>query len=187
MNRRTILKYTAYFTGAAVSAPLISAVFSGCQSDVQKVDNYVPQYFEKQDFELVKTIIDLILPKTDSPSATELGVHQVIDTMINNVYDAEDKADFQTGFLVFKEHITQAGFINKKAPEQLEWLQQLHSSEDETLKSVKDIFLDLKQQTITYYLSTEEISTQYLNYLPVPGEYQPCISVEEAGGKLWAI
>ncbi len=45
----------------------------------------------------------------------------------------------------------------------------------------------LRQQTISYYLSSEEICTNYLNYLPVPGKYEPCITLEEAGGKAWAI
>jgi len=50
-----------------------------------------------------------------------------------------------------------------------------------------ETYNQIRQQTISYYLSTEEINTKYLNYLPVPGKYQPCISLEEAGGKAWAI
>ena len=33
MNRREILQYTAWATGAAVGAPLLSVVLSGCQTE----------------------------------------------------------------------------------------------------------------------------------------------------------
>jgi len=51
----------------------------------------------------------------------------------------------------------------------------------------KAALLDIKQQAVAYYLSTKEIATNYLNYLPIPGEYEPCISLESVNGKVWAI
>ena len=48
-------------------------------------------------------------------------------------------------------------------------------------------YLNFKQQTVAYYLSTEEVATKFLTYLPVPGKYEACITVEEAGGKAWAL
>lgn len=185
MNRRTILQYTAYATGAVVGAPLVSVLLSGCQAEV--VDNYQPVFFNEEEFGLVKNLVDLILPKTDSPAATEVGVHQMIDNMVSKVYTVEQQTDFRTGFEALSKYLTEAGFEKMKADKQLALLQQLDVSKEESLKAVRAAFLDLKQQTIAYYLSTEEIAMNYLNYLPVPGEYLPCISLEEAGGKAWAI
>ena len=54
-------------------------------------------------------------------------------------------------------------------------------------EQVKESYLDIKQQAIAYYLSSEEVATKFLNYLPVPGPYVPCITLEEAGGKAWAL
>jgi hypothetical protein len=185
MKRRTILQYTAYATGAVVGAPLVSVLLSGCQSEV--VGNYQPVFFNEEEFGLVKNLVDLILPKTDSPSATEVGVHQMIDNMVSKVYTVEQQTDFRKGFEALSKYLTEAGFEKMKAAKQLALLQKLDVSTEDSLKAVQAAFLDFKQQTIAYYLSTEEIGMNYLNYLPVPGEYQPCISLEEAGGKAWAI
>ncbi|MEK7253438.1 MAG: gluconate 2-dehydrogenase subunit 3 family protein [Bacteroidota bacterium] len=181
MKRRTILKYTAYLTGAVVSAPLASIILSGCQSDAAAADNYQPKFFNENEMSQLRSLVDVILPKTDSPSASEAGVHRVIDSMVGEVYTAEQQADFRKDFTALTEQLAMAGFQNKNAAAQVQILHGLESS------PVKEAWLDLRQQTIAYYLSSAEIGTKYLNYLPVPGEYQPCISVEEAGGKLWAI
>ena len=185
MNRRTILKYTALATGAAVSGPLMSVILSGCQPDV--ADNYQPKFFNENEMSQLRSLIDVILPKTDSPSASEVGVHRIMDSMVGEVYTATEQADFRKGFTALTEHLTTTDFQNKKAAEQVQLLQTLDASKDENLKTVRDAYLDVKQQTIAYFLSNEEIGKNYLNYLPVPGKYEACISVEEAGGKLWAI
>ncbi len=192
MKRREILKYTALLTGASISAPLWSAILSGCNTaPTENGGSGELQFFNQEEFTLLTGMIDLILPKTDSPSASEVGVHYTIDGMVGTVYKEEDKASFKKSFDAL------AGYLNGPAQgqgisglqpgEQLELLQQLEESEEEQLEEARNAFVDLKQQTIAYYLSTEEIATKYLTYLPVPGAYKACISVEEAGGNAWAL
>jgi hypothetical protein len=188
MNRRTILKYTALATGVAVGGPLASVILSGCQSGAAgSADDYRPKFFTESEMSQLRSLIDVILPKTDSPSASDVGVHRVMDSMVGEVYTAENQAKFRQGFTALTEHLTKAGFFDKKPAEQVQTLQTLDTSKEENLAPVRAAYLDVKQQTVAYFLSNEEIGTKYLNYLPVPGEYQPCISVEEAGGILWAI
>lgn len=185
MNRRAVLKYTSLMTGAAIGAPLMGALLSGCQPEV--TDHYKPEFFQPEEFNQIKHLLDLILPKTDSPSATEVGVHQIIDQMVSTVYNAEEQLEFKNKFTAFSQYLVEADFFNLKEKEQLEFLKNINEIEDEKMEEIKSTYLDLRQQTIAYYLSTEEIGTKFLNYLPVPGEYQACISVEEVGGKAWAI
>lgn len=185
MKRRTLLKYTSLATGAAVGAPLMGILLSGCQPEV--VDNYVPTFFTPEEYGQVKALLDLILPKTDSPSATEVGVQQIMDKMLAEVYTAEEQTEFREGYLALSTHLAEAGFFKMKKEKQLAFLKILGQSEDELLEKAKAAFVDLKQQAIAYYLSTKEVATQFLNYLPVPGKYEPCISVAEVGGKAWAI
>jgi hypothetical protein len=191
MNRRTILKYTALATGAAVSGSLTSIILSGCGSDAADkamADGYKAKFFTEGEMSQLRSLVDVILPKTDSPSASEVGVHKIMDSMLGEVYTAERQAEFRKSYAALTEHLTKAGFFDKKAAEQVQILQKLDGSKDDAnLKAARDAYLDVKQQTIAYFLSNEEIGTKYLNYLPVPGKYEACISVEEAGGKLWAI
>lgn len=186
MNRREILKYTAYLTGATVSAPLISVIMSGCKTDsLAEEATSTLNFFSEADFKLVRTVVDLILPKTDSPSASEVGVHNTIDHMLGLVYSKEAQTKFKNGFVAFTKYLNEVS--SKKGEPTLEILQQLQQSKKEDNQDARNTFLDIKQQTIAYYLTSEEIGTKYLNYLPVPGKYESCISLEEVEGKAWAL
>ena len=66
-------------------------------------------------------------------------------------------------------------------------LSQLETATEADLASAQDAMVMLKQQVVIYYLTTETIGEQYLNYLPIPGEYKPCISVDDVDNKKWTI
>ena len=192
MNRRAILKYTALATGAAVSGPLMMSILSGCTSEkkVQSPD-YQAQFFQTDEFSLLQQIVDVILPKTDSPAASEVGVPKIIDEMVGSVYPKEDRENYRAGFTALSQYLNglQDGknFGVLSEAEQLKGLQALESSTGEDLQEVRNAYLQLKQQTVAYYLSTETIATKYLNYLPVPGAYEACIPLTEVDGKAWAL
>ncbi len=180
MKRRDILKYTAFATGAAISAPLLSSLLVGCQSEVatnSTVEGLA--FFNSAEFELVKKIADIILPKTDSPSATEVGVHNMIDHMVGNVYSEKERTNYKTGFAALTKTLT--------GNDLLATITQLNIKDETLPEAARKGFTNLKQQTIAYYLSSKEIGMNYLSYLPVPGEYEACITVEEAGGKAWTM
>lgn len=197
MNRREVLKYVSWVTGAAIATPILGGLLSGCQADAAaKVENYIPRFLNKNEFSLIENLVDIILPKTDSPAGTEVGVHKMIDHMIFNTYKAEDQQAYRKGLQSL------ARYLSKTAEDaEMDWtalvqldngqketlLNQLQKSDEENIQVSKSAFMSIKQQSIAYYLSTEEIGTKFLNYLPVPGAYEACISLEEAGGKAWAL
>ncbi len=191
MKRRDVLKYTALATGTILSAPLISGILTGCRSEVAIIDPYEPIFFKEQEFGILKQLIDVILPKTDSPSASEVGVQNIIDTMVGSVYEPEDQLKWQENFLALLTKLNNdpedLAYKNVSKNVTLENIEKLRVEEYENEAPVKAAIENLRQQTIAYYLSTEEISTKFLNYLPVPGQYQACITVEEMGGKAWAL
>lgn len=184
MNRREILKYAALMTGAAVSAPLLSSILSGCTTTKESLTDFQPHFFSKEDFKLVTDLVDVILPKTDSPSASEVGVDQTIDTILDQVYKEEDQQIYANGFSSLVGYLKSEDFDGSNEEEKLAILKKLNQSQDEKARKA---FLNLKQQTISYYLTSEEIGEKFLNYLPVPGAYEPCISLESVGGKIWSI
>ncbi len=183
MKRREILKYTAYTTGAALSAPLVSSLLVGCQSEAaatQATEGLA--FFSGSEMALVKQVANLILPKTDSPSATEVGVHEMIDHMVGNVYSEKERSDYKIGFQALTSLLgaTKGDDLNGL-------ITQLNNGAEALPEAARKAFTSFKQQTIAYYLSSKEIGMNYLSYLPVPGDYEACISVEEAGGKAWAL
>ena len=183
MNRREVIRLVSLATGAAISAPLMGSLLTGCKTDKKTDLDYVLKFFNENEFNYISTIVDLILPKTNSPSATDVEVHKIIDSMLATVYKPHEKKAYRNTLSSLIKFLSDKNFLDLKADMQKEILQNLNNSSE----AVKVGYLELKQQTIAYYLSTEEIGENHLNYLPVPGKYEPCITLEETGGKAWAI
>ncbi len=184
MDRRDILRYTAIATGAAILFPASSLMLTGCKNDVSEAPTL--SFFSPSDIDLTKKIIDVILPKTDSPSASEVGVHLMIDNMVGKSYNKDAKSKYRSSFDALKQYLNGQGFDNAKDDQQFNLLNALYSGGNQE-KDLKDTFLELRQQTIACYLSTEEIGTKYLNYLPVPGEYEGCIDLASVDNKAWSL
>lgn len=180
MKRRELIKLMTLATGAVLSVPLSSSLLTACKKvEHVKDSNYTLQFFNEQEFSFVKNLLEIILPKTDSPSAIDVGVDQIIDTIIGIVYSPEQQKTFTKKFAALTKYMDYGSHSDK--------VQSLLRSDEEKDKLAKAGLLDIKQQAVAYYLSTKEIATNYLNYLPVPGIYEPCISLESVDGKAWAL
>lgn len=195
MNRREILRYTAWLTGTAVAAPLASAVLTGCSdapSDAaapagNPSDGQVLHFFSPDAFHLVTEVADTLLPRTDSPSASDVGVPQTLDSMLGVVLERSYVEQFQRLWSDLETTLKQDNFVGQDGAGREALLSQLETTQEPTLASARDAMVMLKQQVVIYYLTTETIGEQYLNYLPIPGEYKPCISVDDVDNKKWAI
>ncbi len=191
MHRRDIIKITAYVTGASLSAPLVTSLLSGCGPMAESIDGSNEVFsFSMEQSKLITQLTDTILPKTDSPSASEVGVPNLIQHMVGTVYNASDRKEYMDQLKVintFLEESSKEGFIDQEADHQKKCLQEIENSKSGISDHVKNSYLRFKQQAVAYYLTTEEIGTKFLNYLPVPGTYEACITTEEAGGKAWAL
>lgn len=185
MNRREILRYTALVTGAAVSSPLWSAILAGCGTKGSDDTGYVPKFFSEDEFTQITDLVDTILPKTKSPSASEVGVHRIIDEMVGSVYRANEKEGYRKKFDTFQEYLKNTDFEGADTGAKIKLLTSLSSSSDSTTVEARSFFIELKQQTVALYLNNEEIAKTYLNYLPVPGKYEACIPLNQTDNKAW--
>lgn len=189
MKRRDILKYGAI---SIMGAPLLSTVLFGSTSIPSSIlENYKPVFFSPEQLGLVKVISDTILPKTDSPSASEVGVPEKIDLMMPILLRKEDRSNYLARFKKLETYILARtngkDFKTISQKERFTILNTLSSSSTKNLEPLRWALWDLKSKTVDYYRKTQIVATEFLNYLPVPGYYDPCISLKEAGGKAWAI
>ena len=197
MNRRQILQYTAWLTGSAVSASFAGAFLTGCsessptqkpeKNPVAAADLPILHFFTPEQFLLFALIADTILPRTDSPSATDVNAHVTVDSMLGQVLDPKYTAGFKNDWLALQNYLQQQDFAQQEHSAQVEQLRALELNQDAALASPRQALVQLKQQLVAYYLTTEEIGKKFLNYLPIPGNYQPCISVDDVNNKAWAI
>ncbi|MFT5997663.1 MAG: hypothetical protein ACI81P_000108 [Neolewinella sp.] len=212
MKRRDILRYSAYAAGFAVSAPIASAFFTSCKSDPDMKDTgYVPAFFSAASYAYISKMADTMLPSDGTPGALDVGVPQMIDKMIGEVYSKENQEKTQEGLtLLMKKMDTDnpGGFAALADDKALAYLQaqdeRYKTAKAEVTMSGEDVptevaveseeadaksaYFTLKSMIISSFFNTEEVATTMLAYDPVPGEYIPCGDLQElTGGKAWAL
>ncbi|MTB53637.1 gluconate 2-dehydrogenase subunit 3 family protein [Lewinella sp. W8] len=199
MNRREILRYTAYLTGAAISAPVASALLSGCKADTaMAAEAYTPKFFGEDEFGFISRVADLMIPSDGTPGALDVGVPATMDKMVAEVFGAEAQAASREGIGLLMAKMNADGFAEKSDDEALAYLQEMDemfknrdtdwAAKSENEQAIRDTYFEVKSSVIGSYFGSEEVATTMLAYEPVPGEYIPCGDLQElTGGKAWAI
>lgn len=205
MKRRELLRYTAYATGWAISAPVASALLSGCKRDEAVAAGeavYEPGFFNEEEYRFITKLSDTMIPTTDTPGAVDVGVPEIIDKMVGQVYDEEARTNFRDGLKELMRRMdadeTSGPFSDMDSEQSLVYLQDqdLHYKNPDTSwdtvpeveGNARNVYFDLKSQIVGSWFNSEPIGTKVLAYLPVPGEYIPCGDLQElTGGVAWAI
>jgi len=81
MDRRKALKNIGTGIGAIAVTPTVVGFFQSCQSAV----SYTPVFVPQEDFGMLSSIMDLIIPSTDTPGAIELKLPEFIDAYADGV------------------------------------------------------------------------------------------------------
>jgi gluconate 2-dehydrogenase gamma chain len=191
INRREALRKTAYVMGGTLMAPTIAGILNGC-TPAPKL-NWTPSFFTEDQAKLVTSVADIIMPKTDTPAASELGVPGFIEQMVSSVAAPEDREKFMANLASFEQACqAKMGSVYNElsAEKQTEFVNLQHASlaEGEFDWQNKPFILSIKEMTIAGYCVTEIGATQMLQHVFIPGEYKGCVPVEEAGnGKTWSM
>lgn len=132
----------------AVTAPAIAQHAHDVVQIVNHAD-YKPRFFSKTQYETLKVLVDLIIPRTDTPGAADAGAHRIID---GNVWRSKtQQKGWQDGLAA----------LDKKAGKPFHSLTE--SDQIALLKASMDtpFFALLKGATIDAYYSTKEgLSTE---------------------------
>lgn len=193
MDRREALKRTALIMGGVISAPAIAGILKGCTAKPSV--NWKPAYLSADQATLISQLSENIIPKTDTPGAIDVGVPEFIDIMLKDVYKEEDQKRFMEGLKAFEEGAEKEygdPFIELGTEDQTAYVKKIH---DEAIKEEKSenrpakrpFILMVKELTLLGFFTSKPGATQVLQYEAVPGRYQGCIPLKEAGnGKTWA-
>ena len=194
MNRREAIQRTAMVLGYAVSAPALMAIVNGCKATPEL--NYKPVFFTEDQARLVGELAEILLPKTDTPGAKDVGVPSFIDLVLKDCYQQKDKDRYLTGLQSFDEEAKKNFgdlFIDLDPEKQKQHVKTIHDQaveadrKGEFKKEGRPFILMTKELTLLGYFTSEVGATKVLQYEPVPGAYHGCLPLAEAGnGKMWA-
>jgi gluconate 2-dehydrogenase gamma chain len=201
MDRRELLKQVAFIMGGAISAPAIVGVLSGCspKHDATSQLTWKPQFLNEAQAAVVTAVADIIIPRTNTPGASDVGVPAFIDLMLKDVYPTEDQQRFLSGLQEIDDEASKTKgktFVALDAKDQEALVRKHHdaamNSEREARATSKPhlkrpFVLMTKELTMLGYFTSQAGATEVLQYSAVPGAFHGCIPIKDAGnGKTWA-
>lgn len=170
MDRRSLLINISIALGCAVTPFYAKAVESALT-----YKNRQPKLTASMVMAL-QVIADIILPKTDTPSASDAGVHLYIDYFLHDFYSKKQRHEFIQALESEIESADQ--FLAKTHIAQTQLIQDM----DDRLGSENEasIYRELRNLIIIAYFSSEVGAKQALSYDPVPGGYKE-IKLKDVG------
>ncbi|MGJ8738878.1 gluconate 2-dehydrogenase subunit 3 family protein [Zobellia laminariae] len=215
MDRRKALKNMGMALGYTIATPTLLGIVQSCKNET--VLEWTPEFFTKDQGAVLTKLVDIILPKTDTPSASETQVNIFIDRFADQVMEKEQQDFLKMSTDRFIEKALKDAGKEKAgdlSPEELEPVLAAAlkvTKEDEVTNNLavkqyneaiaegKEALLDdgiarfafannLRGMTIWGYKTSEYVGEKVLAYLPIPGEYIACADTEElTGGKAWSL
>lgn len=192
MDRREALRRTALLVGGIVSAPTIAGILNGCKAK-PSID-WKPVFFSEDQGILITDLAEIIIPKTDTPGAKEVGVPEFIELMVRDVYTKDQHDKFMAGMKAFDDDAKKEygdPFIELEPEQQTAFVKKIHDAAIAGREAGTDdehsFMLRVKELTVAGYFTSEVGATKVLQYEAVPGAYHGCLPLSEAGnGKTWA-
>jgi hypothetical protein len=209
MDRRKALKTIGCGTGAITLTPAVVGLFHSCQNNSS---NFVPEYFDKNQFAIVSQLMELILPESEIPGAINLKLPEFLDGYIYTIYSKKVQKKISLGLDSFIEvSLIDSGKsnANKLTSEDLDFqlakylkadfkknsswkkqnsdYQKALKNESESPKLPKEALAygfanQLRSLSITAFRTNEYIGENILAYAPIPGEQRGCVDLMETTG-----
>lgn len=189
MDRRSALKTVSILMGGALASGTVASVLTGCNPQENSSD-WTARTFDDKQLATLADIVETIMPTTDTPGAKALNVHQYIDSSLADNFSAEDRK----AIVALVDEISAAAqdahgkaFSKLSGEEQLAIVAEFDKRAFSADAPKPNTFRTLKSLTVGGYFLTEVGQTQVLQHVAVPGAYNGCVPLAEAGeGRTWA-
>jgi hypothetical protein len=188
MNRREALRLLATGTALGLATPKIFAILRDARALVQAQSG--PRTLSPHQNQTVTAIAEMIIPKTETPGATDAGVPAFIDLIVTEWYSAEQRAQFLQGLAdvdAHAHHRFTKDLVECSPDQQAEILTELGAqmiSDAEPIKTQADadgepnprdnFYHKLRRLILTGYYTSEAGATAELNYQIIPARFDPC-------------
>jgi hypothetical protein len=171
-----------FFSGSLVS------FLDSC--NVEKTGLSELKLLTKEGARLLASLSDMIIPHTDTPGASDVGVVRRIDEALFCNFEPEDQKSFTEGLKMISDYTKvkySREFHDLDLAEKDEVMQYLIADAiKNNFDYKKHIYPLIKGLTIIAFFTSEIIARDLLIYEPVPGVFQGDIPYEEVNG-IWSI
>jgi hypothetical protein len=169
-DRRSFLRGASVVLGHASLGNVLTAFAASARQAT---------FLSEAELQTVRTLVDLILPATDSPSASAAGTHYFLDLALPACASPTAQRTFREGLKSFAE-------VGALSPKQRVAALTERANQDQALDYDQSFFKILKDYTLAGYFLSETGATRALAYERVPGGFQGDLPLAP-GQKAWAI
>jgi len=183
IERRELLRRAAWILGGAISAPAALAFLQGCSAKESGPAAAAPalKFLKPQQYTVIAEIAEIILPKTDTSGARDVGVPGFIDVALDAVYDAEAKERFNAGFAEFESKAKEGGkaFMDQEPAARAAFVKTSLESALAGEHDPKPFILMTRELALLGYFTSQPGITQNMTYEAVPTIYHGCVPVSQ--------
>ncbi len=206
MDRRRALRNIGLTTGFVAASPALLSLLQSCTAEKA---SWIPEFFTPEEGIALTNIVDVIIPKTDTPSASEVNVPQFIDRYIIEVEFEKDQKRYKrrmAGLVnqlkskynedlseitaeqyeeIVADNLKVKGDKRKELNERISIegneveLDNAEKKEEDNEALAFGMINDLRWTTINAWKNSQKIGEEVLAYDPVPGIYNGCVPIEE--------
>ena len=115
-------------------------------------------------------LADIIIPRTDTPGAIDVGVPAFIDHLLTDWYAPDDRAQLREGL----RRIIEAGFLDLTTDQQRARLTALDAATGEP-GSPEAAFASIKSLTVYGYFTAEPVMKEVTRVPVIPGHADGCV------------
>ena len=187
MNRRDFVKQLSAGMGAALTPGVLAAVLSGCQAEKESTG-----LLSARELDVLGSLADAIIPRTDTPGAVDAGVPQYIEMMLTEFTPSGRVETFRSQLHWVSSWLEEHGVRSYQDLAEDKRNSLLGALDDQAFGTGKSnelppgdpaLFAILKPLTVAGYYTSQVGATQELHQTPF-GSYED-VPFDEVG-KTWA-
>ena len=184
MQRRDLLRLLATGAVLRLSPGKLMAVARASRHLLDAQSG--PRTLNTQQYAIVRQMAEMIIPRTDTPGATDVGVADFIDLLLTEWMEDRERAIFLTGLAdvdVRSQRLFAKVFRDCSAAQQAAILTELGEQmvEEDRRKDRSDagrgemsFYPMFRRLTLSAYYTSEAGATQELHFEIIPDHFDPC-------------
>ncbi|HME34350.1 MAG TPA: gluconate 2-dehydrogenase subunit 3 family protein [Candidatus Sulfotelmatobacter sp.] len=195
MERREALRLLATGTALQLAPRNLLTVLRGARRLLDTPAS--PRTLNAHQFATVRIMAELILPRTETPGATDVGASEFIDLLLTEWYDERDRTRFLNGLADVDTRVTALfgkNFVDSSPAQQADILTALGEKMIEDRDRGRDqpptsdtqpdsnFYSMLRELTLNAYYTSEAGATQELHFEVIPDSHEECAPMPSAKG-----
>ena len=167
MERRDFVKVVGAVSAHAFFPAVLSSFLSSCESENEETYRFL--FFDKQEQVVIKELVDILIPKTSTKSASEVNAHHFLDQIFSLCLEKEKQDQIHKGLQNISSEwgVDKVNYIvvfDKKA----------------FAEEGYDFFKLIKHYTMVGFYTSQEGTTKAANYGKFPGDYKGEIALKKS-------